>query len=146
MKQILAILTLFIMLTACETVEDNTIKTDAVISAVPDENKDISALPDENKETVFESDVRLTSQGFDADEITVKKGESLTIIIEGKEEEKLRELGLEKARGHYLTIDGERIAQKELEDQDKINIPFDKEGTFEIFDETSKQSLTVNVE
>lgn len=133
------------MLTACETVEDNTIKTDAVISAVLDENKDISALPDENKEA-FESDVRLTSQGFDADEITVKKGESLTIIIEGKEEEKLRELGLEKARGHYLTIDGERIAQKELEDQDKINIPFDKEGTFEIFDETSKQSLTVNVE
>ncbi len=125
MKKIFIVLALFaVLLTACTTLKGTGSKV--VITTVTEET--------EGKGTVFESDVRLTTQGFDTDAVTVKKEEGLAITV------------TEELKGHYLTLDSERITKKGFEAGDKISIPFDEMGSFEIIDETSKSILSVNVE
>jgi len=80
-----------------------------------------------------ESQIRLTSHGFEADQLTVRQEESLTIIIR------------DNLNGHYITASGARLAEKQLFDGEKVNIGFDSIGTYEIIDENSKSSLTVHV-
>ena len=82
----------------------------------------------------YESDVRLTPNGFDQDTITVKAGESLRVIM------------TDDLDPEYLLLNNERIAYKELNNDDSVEIPFDEPGMYQLTDESSKQTLEVLVE
>ncbi|MCK5283228.1 MAG: hypothetical protein KAK00_07505 [Nanoarchaeota archaeon] len=123
MKRILIAIALFaVLLTGCMVVEDT--GTHAILTTEAEEGEKIT----------FEDEVRLTAEGFDADKITIEKGNSLTIFIVDDD-----------INGHYLTMEDARLSEKQLSDGDKINVAFDETGKFEIIDETSKNSLIVNV-
>ena len=82
----------------------------------------------------MEEDVRLTSRGFDATDVTLKMGGSVTVFIDDA-----------RVDGHILTLDNTRLSEREMHQGQRLNLGFGKEGTFEIADETSKQTFTVTV-
>ncbi len=83
------------------------------------------------EEVSYISEVRLTKSGFDIDEIITDQSE-ITIFIEDDLD-------------YFLTLDGERIAAKELNDGDRLSIELEQ-GRHEVFDEKTKAILLVNVE
>ena len=123
-KAFICILLLAIAIMGCTTKEE-TSKIGADISV---------SIEDEESSIVYEEEVRFTAEGFETGEVNVKNGESLTILIVDDD-----------LQGHYLAITSDRVAKKELIDSSKVNLPFNKEGTYLILDETSGHALTVNV-
>lgn len=126
MKKIFVILMLLaLFLTACNQVQEDKADLNILSEEVSEPN---------DLEIQTESEVRLTAEGFDATEIAVKQEESLTILIVDDD-----------MNGHFLSIDGDRIAEKELANGEKLIVSFDTAGKIEITDETSKGLLIVNV-
>jgi hypothetical protein len=129
MKKLISIM-LFaaLLIGACTNVEEN----------VENENWDSAVFSvadsEEDQRESFDYEVRLTDKGFDATEINIKEGESLTIFVVDDDVD-----------GHYLSIEGSRISKKELHKGDEWNVPLD-EGSLEIIDEITKSSLKINVE
>ena len=127
MKKIIIFLALLALVIAgCATVEKNVDITESDSFSIEGE--------DTISEGSSENDIRLASEGFEITETALNKGESLTIIVVD-----------DIVSGHYLTIDGHRVSSKDIGNGDKINIPFDTEGIFEILDENSGATLSVNV-
>ncbi|MBD3163975.1 hypothetical protein GF323_02135 [Candidatus Woesearchaeota archaeon] len=117
------ILILAALITACTSLQQGSLPTGYAVAEHNTVIRDIS-----------QPDVRLTAEGFDTGKAAVNKGEYLTIMITGN------------LKGHYLTLEGDRISDKHLAPDTKVIIPFDEAGTFEVVDQTSKQSLSVVVE
>ena len=131
MKKIIALIAILaVLLTACNTVveTDEPVAKTTVIETNEEGSGSLSSDPE----------VRLTPEGFDKSEVVVIAGTSLTVYVEGKEysEDNIR----------YLAINGERVASKELVDQDEVDVPFVKAGTFVLSDELSKATVTVIVQ
>jgi hypothetical protein len=126
MKRILiAIILSLVVLSGCVVIEKKdegvfTTKT-SVIESGNVEEKDV------------EYDVVLSGEGFERDEITVGIGQDLSIICTSN------------VTGHYLTLNGQRISNKELNDGEIIDVALDKIGNYKIIDEETKSALFVKV-
>ena len=83
----------------------------------------------------FKSDVLLTKNGFDPSEVIIRAGDSLSLLILDTD-----------LNGHYLALDGKRVADKSLKLGEKTAIPFKTAGNYEVTDETSKAILKVTVQ
>jgi hypothetical protein len=124
---IIILVILAVFMAACAKVEDTT--------------TDVEITDTETTETVEEEkansdpEVRLVKEGFDADKVYLNLGESLTIMIFDDD-----------VKGHYILLDEQRILPKDMMKGDKLNVPFNEKGTFQVVDETSKESLTVVVQ
>lgn len=94
---------------------------------------EVKSVDKSSNEIISETEVRLTAKGFDKDAVTLAKKDSLTIII------------ADEVNGHYLTMSGSRLSERQLFKGEKINVNFPSNGIFEIIDETSKQSLKVQI-
>jgi len=81
------------------------------------------------------SEVWLTAEGFDIDQVTIIKGEVVVVHIRDQD-----------VNGHYLAMNGHRISDKQLMFGEEVEVGFDNEGTYKIIDETSKAELMVEVE
>jgi hypothetical protein len=123
MKYAILLLTLTIVAFGCTSVETS-------------EPSDFIKLEmgQETADTAYVADVRLTDKGWDLSEAVVKKGSDLTVHVV-----------TQNITCDYVTIDGERVAAKELENDEQFTIPFEESGTYTVTDETGQHDLRVRV-
>ena len=122
MKYIL-IISLIILAAGCSSI-DETIQTEA-------KNLQFISYNADNDASVV--DVLLTSRGFEKDEVSIGKGDSLDILVMGD------------IKCRYITLDGVRVSGRDLLEKDRISLAFPEKGTFGVTDENSQYFLTVNV-
>ena len=89
MKRIIILARLVLFLVGCKAnVEEKVLDTESVVIS-------------EDASSTLNYEVRLLSEGFDTDEVTIKEDTSLTIVVVDDIQ-------------HYLAIDGQRISKNSL--------------------------------
>ena len=86
------------------------------------------------EETAYDYDVRLTDKGFDTDSATVRAGDSIVIYIEDA-------IRNEDVHGHYITLNNNRVTDKELRHGDQVQVDFDTPGSYVLADETRNRNF-----